>query len=649
MPSSISFNGVRTFRPGVYAVIDASALGQQGISTGNVAVVGDFPMLEQGKPMAFSSARAMSDYFLGDLDMQLLAKIAFSPSTDERIGGGASQLFVVNAAAVNQAQHTFLDEDGDVSLVCKSKLHGKAGNKVSMDINQNANGTAFDINVRYNGLVEEFVAVESGALFRAKYTGAGSATLAVSPTEVKLTETFSSPSANADIQSDTAVSFALPSPRQVRLISSAVPANRAITVTGTAADGSPLTEVVELENPQEAKLTANLFASVTQISVAALAGGGQVFFSVDTLTLDPADFSSVSQMVDSLDAVATFNMEKIAPNLGGIPADELDEASATLIVAGVEYRADLHAIVKALESSAIIVPSRASGATKAPTPVSGIVLGGGTHAAPITTGYTAALEELLSEDVQIVTALDDALAIHLEVLKHCKAAQLYGRERCGYAGAPAKTSLANLFSDYSSKLNSRHVALVGQSIQYLMPDGTSKTLDPKFLALMVACMQAGSPVATPMTRKRPDILGVEQHDQWNLVLSNNEAIQKGILAISLDNLGLRIERSVTTYMTDDNPIYSEVSANESVNTSVRTLRARLEGQIGNPAVAGTRAKIESTVRTNLAKQVKDGIIKAFQNVLVEDKGDRFDIGYEVAAIEPLNFIKITANVVRISG
>ena len=69
MPSSISFSGVRTFRPGVYAVIDASALGGAGISTGNVAVVGDFPMLEQGKPMVFSSARAMSDYFLGDPDM----------------------------------------------------------------------------------------------------------------------------------------------------------------------------------------------------------------------------------------------------------------------------------------------------------------------------------------------------------------------------------------------------------------------------------------------------------------------------------------------------------------------------------------------------------------------------------------------------
>ena len=138
----------------------------------------------------------------------------------------------------------------------------------------------------------------------------------------------------------------------------------------------------------------------------------------------------------------------------------------------------------------------------------------------------------------------------------------------------------------------------------------------------------------------------KNYDGFNFV---NEAIKKGILALSLDNLGLRIERSVTTYMTDDNPIFSEVSANESINTSVRTLRARLASQIGNPVVSGSKAQIESAVKVSLSKQVKDAVIKAFQNVVVTDLGDRFDISYEVAAVEPLNFIKITANVVRIPG
>ncbi len=649
MPSSISFNGVRTFRPGVYAVIDASALGGSGVSTGNVAVVGDFSMLQQSTPKVFSSARAMSDYFLGDADMQLLAKIAFSPAADDRIGGGAAKLTLVNSAAVGQAQHVFLDASASASLLVKSKLHGKAGNKVSMDIAQNANGTAFDMSVRYNGSVEAFTGIESGVLFTAQFSGTGTSSLAVTPSAVTLTEGFTTSNGTASESVDCV--FSLPAARNIKITPSASYANvHNITVAGTLADGSAHSEVVPMPADGTSVLTTAAFKTVATCEAAARTAGesSQFTFSAELLAMNTADFASVAQMADALDAVPNVAVVKVAPNLGGIPANELDAKTAALNGA-VGFRADLHALIQALKSSQIVVGSRATGATKKPALASGAILMGGTQASPTTAGYTAALATLLSEDVQIVTALDEAIATHKEVLQHCKDAQLYGRERNGYAGAPANTSLATLFSDYSSKLNSRHMALVGQSIKYSMPNGTLKTLSPKYFALMVACMQAGSEVSTPLTRKRPDVLGSEQHAEWNVVASANDAIQKGILALSLDNLGLRIERSVTTYMTDDNPIYSEVSANESVNTSVRTLRSRLDGQIGNPAIAGTRAKIESAVRINLAKQVKDGVIKAFQNVVIQDLGDRFDIAYEVAAIEPLNFIKITANVVRIPG
>lgn len=655
MPSSISFNGVRTFRPGVYAVIDASALGGAGVSTGNVAVVGDFPLLPQSTPKAFSSARAMSDYFLGDESMQLLAKIAFSPSTDDRVGGGAARLFVVNSGASTQAQHVFIDDNGLASLVVKSKLHGTAGNKVSVNIADNTNGTALDLTVRYNGIVEAFTAIESGVLFTAQFSGTGSASMALTPSTLILKESFQT--ADDALEQVIVTPFSLPAPRIIRVTGAADYANdHTVTIAGTDADGVAQSETVTIEAgaPSRTVYTTKKFASVTTSTKAASGAGEATVLSIsaDLLSLDPSDFASVSQLVDTLDAVPNVEAVKIAPNLAGIPANELDAVNGTGVAsldAAVSFRADLHAVVTALGSSQIVVASRAANASSMPSSVGSKILTGGTQSTPSTAGYTAALEELLTEDVQIVTALDSALATHKEVLKHCKAAQLYGRERCAYAGAPAKTSLANLFSDYSSKLNSRHIALVGQSIKYSMPDGTSKTLDPRFFALMAACMQAGTNVATPLTRKSPDILGCEQHSDWNIVLNANDAISKGIFALSLGDLGLRIERSVTTYMTDDNPIYSEVSANESVNTSVRTLRSRLEGQIGNPAIAGTRAKIESSVRISLAKQVKDGIIKAFQNVFVEDMGDRFDISYEVAAVEPLNFIKITANVVRIQG
>jgi len=164
---------------------------------------------------------------------------------------------------------------------------------------------------------------------------------------------------------------------------------------------------------------------------------------------------------------------------------------------------------------------------------------------------------------------------------------------------------------------------------------------------MMGGMQAGTAVATPLTWKRPNVFELRQ--AWDPNRDANEAIQKGICNLSTDNLGIRVERSVTSYMEDDNPIYSEVSSNESINTSIRDLRAALKIRIGDAVYGNTAAKLKSVVEARLNNQVRDGIIKAWQNATLVDGGDSISVTYEVAAVEPLNFIILTANVVRIAS
>jgi hypothetical protein len=83
-----------------------------------------------------------------------------------------------------------------------------------------------------------------------------------------------------------------------------------------------------------------------------------------------------------------------------------------------------------------------------------------------------------------------------------------------------------------------------------------------------------------------------------------------------------------------------VSAYESILTSVRNLRNSLADQIGRPTRASQIPLISSRVQSALTAQVRDGIIKAFQNIQLEDLGDEVAISYEVAPVEPLNFISI---------
>ena len=164
MPTSITLDGSRIYRPGVYGVIDASALGGAGVSTGNVAVVGAFPTIEQNQPLTFTSARAVRDFDVEDLDLQLIARLAFAPSTDAAVPGGAGTLTVVNTQGTTQASYPLAkDSTGADSLVLKSKLYGTVGNRTHATLAVNASSsTALDITLSRGSVSETYAAVESG-------------------------------------------------------------------------------------------------------------------------------------------------------------------------------------------------------------------------------------------------------------------------------------------------------------------------------------------------------------------------------------------------------------------------------------------------------------------------------------------------------
>jgi hypothetical protein len=125
-------------------------------------------------------------------------------------------------------------------------------------------------------------------------------------------------------------------------------------------------------------------------------------------------------------------------------------------------------------------------------------------------------------------------------------------------------------------------------------------------------------------------------------------LEYGLCFCTTGPLGPRVERSITTYRTDDNPIFSEMSANESLNICAKDLREYVQQVIGTANFAGKASIVSGLVKTRLAFQVTSGIIKAFQpgSVAVIDLGDRFDVQVQVAVIEPTNFVNLGIKVTR---
>lgn len=666
MPSFLNLNGLSIYRPGVYATIDASSLGGgSGVSTGNIALVGNFPQFEQNMPMTFTSARDLVSFAPNDSEIALLAKLAFSPSQDPNIGGGASALTFLSVNPSTQASVNLLDSDGNPAITLKSNIWGAQGNRTRVQVTNNAADDSVDITLSRNGVVEEFKNLGGESIASVYYSGSSldTVTLDASPSagiQINWDKSFT----GADWELSTAAELAdMLVDNSVITFTPNSGGGEATTiiVVGTDASGISQTETLSSIADGDSQSTVNSYSSITSIT-ATLDGGtadaGDTLVVASTaFNLLPADYDYLGDMLTVINNADNFEVEFLSPQL--IPSNEVDLLDDNDIggePAKATLTADNYLVRQALGASVLVTPYRATGGTarlgqhEAAALASATFSGGSEQSANSITPsyYETALQEIENSDIQIVVPFSTNIDVQKKVKAHLPIAARAGFERNAWMGTSSDQTLAQVRSGWTTTLNDRNIAVVAQDIKVSRPDGRTVQLDPRYLALVLAGMQAGSPVATPLTRKRPDLVDVVT-TYWHPNRDAETAIKNGLVNLSYDSQGWRIERSVTSYMTDNNPIYSEVSANESANTSVRTLRSVLDAKIGTRVLSSSRGAIEALVKQNLEQQVRDTVIKAFKDIVVEDLGDTFRVNYTMAAIEPLNFIRVAATVVRIPG
>jgi len=654
MPSSLNLNGLKVYRPAVYAEIDASALGGQEASTGNVCLVGYFPSFEQNEALTFTSAQSLVRYDHSDRELAHIGKVAFAPSLDERVPAGANTLTMLNVAPTTQAQ-LIIDDTGAPSapaLVLKSKVWGAKGNRTQVTI-ENTNTDQVNITVIRDGVSEVFEGIESDDVASISYEGN---LLDVSSIEGNRIEGIIYSWTQEEAMSNGAVTFdvsdiVVDSELTLSLGSTGHTADVVVTVIGEDLSGLALTASYTFSAGDSADQTTSAFGSVSSIvanSTDALYTGELIVSG--SKTLDPADFNTLSEMIEAVDqfpnvsAVYTAGKDYDPDAFDAFSDSDISVGNGSAIV-----RCDLTEIIGALSSSNLVSAERATNGIRSVAQSSSgsitAMLSGGSSSSANLSNWTTALTNIESSDIQIIVPWSGDEDVHGEIKKHLRNSAVAGRERNAWLGADANETLDQLHTRAkSSKMNDRNMALVGQSVKLVDPLGKTVTRDPMWLALMLACMQAGTPVATPLTRKYPDVVDVL--GQWDGNKDAGEAIQKGICSLCFGPFGWRVERSVTTWLKDDNPIYSEVSANESINASVRDLRGALDIYIGDANRSMTANRIKSIVEARLNRQVLDGVIKAFKDVVLEDLGDTLNVNYTVASVEPINFIRITASVAR---
>jgi hypothetical protein len=441
-----------------------------------------------------------------------------------------------------------------------------------------------------------------------------------------------------------------------------------VVIRGENAAGAAVAERFDMTAGATTPVVGTVqFARITAAELGDVAGARSIFYADPagdgtlSVNVDFSLYTTVQRAVDYINTRDGFTATALASNATTLATTDLDfedpSDPQTAIFPGgpVEFFADLNAFIAAINAgSGLIDAARATGARKVPAnTASALFLAGGVEGTTTITQWQEAFNLLRSRRVTTIVPLTRDPAVHALLATHLieRAGRLRS-EANGYVGIAtaggAGETLANIRSQIQV-LGTRHVSALSQEMQRFDPDtGDATWYPPHFFGTIAAGMQAGSPIGEPLTRKRPLVTDIRNDSSWSVENDTETLIDAGaMIAEKVDNVGIRFVRSVTTYLADDNVVFSEMSANESANTAVFEFRRALELKIGQRGLSGTVNAIKGLANDVLGRLVDDDIIVAYRSLQVEQVGDVFPVSCEIAPVLPINFIPITVHLVAV--
>lgn len=603
MPSSIYFRGQNLYDPQTVVDVNNLLLNPDNLGSKNLAVVGYFPWLEPHKLHVFRSTGGPSveEVYPNISEMQLLdymwknsIKDSRQVSTSLSYVNAADSTSNVQASAMLQSR---LDDPGTAAideeyfgaqadvLEIKSTVWGNVGNLQTAEIVQNYDADPdFHYMLKYNelGLPPQEIEIGSGRILSIQSSVAGTMTLSRS-------------SGARDI---------------------------VWTESGQAAVNISLADFETLQSLAD---RMNLLNGLT----------------VEVLNFDYTP--------DQLDA---FDYEWQAG-----PVANVREANYTQLYTlngeafTYAHVQALHDIINTLTSvklSASILLRDSNLAAQ-----SAVTAGGSNGSLPDASDYESALAAIVDKDLQLVCALlpdDDALrrAVAGKMKVHIEESLDASRDRQAWMPCDQDVTIDNAHDLYVRPNTNVHLQFVAQGMLFdNAPINKMETLGNEYMAFMLMCMQGALPYAEPLTRKRPNILNTSESWDRDDRKNKNKAIRKNLVIVSSGlNNELYVNRGVTSWIKDNDTINAEISSRESVLGCARFVRLVAEREIGGRILLSTKDSLKKIINDRLKELKEIAMIKDFGGVAVNIVDDTAFVEFDIAPVNPLNFIRITLNVVR---
>jgi hypothetical protein len=439
-----------------------------------------------------------------------------------------------------------------------------------------------------------------------------------------------------------------------------------VTAYGLSSTGTVQTEVVQLNGTTPVPGVA-LWNRLDYLALGELAAARTLTVSGNAINANFTGLDTVQKLADNINGKLGFTLAVVVANPVTYDPADLDIVSPAVDIkspANPGFGDDLTAIIRKLNAeSSLVTAARGTPGTDAPDNTSAPVylVGGhegnstpGSEAIPTSTpaDWQGAFGLLKQVFINTLVPLTGDPAIHADADAHAEYMAGVGRaerdvvvglQNAAQTDVPTKTEAKTQIVD----LNSRHVRAVAQTMDRFNTSLERETFQPPFLATLIAGMQAGSPVATSLTHKVTNCLAVDQDSTWNPHDDAEELIQAGLLMIeTIDGLGRRVVRNITTYLTDSNLAYTEGSVNEATNHAVYNFRTEMERMVGAQGFAGTVVAAEGLAVNILGLLVGVSLV-TWRSLNIDLILDVLEVSVEVAPVLPISFVQSTIHLVSV--
>ena len=665
MPASIIIDGQKVYEPGAFSKLNASSLEGRGpAARGRIGVLLELDYgSEPGVASVFSSASVLRR-LLPPRDAAFLAPLLFAPSRDPRIPNGASAAVLVRVNPATRAQ-VALQGSGGACVVAKALDAGLYGNDLRVTVAVAAGVTT--LTAKKGTVTQQATGISGLDALKVKYVATGGQAVDAVQVDVEpWADTYAKPAVAVSYAFTRAGNATPIDPRAwlafdgalTFTVAGANAADRTFTVVGTdKATGNTVTDEVVIADGDLTGTTAHEFSEVTSILIPA-AVVGNVTVSGNAFTLLNTSYPTIKTVGDRIAATGRGFTVTYLTARTGIKVEELDVAAdvdAIAAGAGATLSADLYDwLAKAAAKISIVTFERDTEPEGVPVAMAETALAGGSNGVTSNSDWQAGYDALRAIGVSTIVPLTTSASIHAMLPVHTAFMCGRGRdERNGFVGIAKDSAKADLKAAVIA-LNDRNVSLWAQPITMYDEAGVATELEPCYTALAMAAMNAGRDPRYSIVNTVPGILGhrdsAHATDPWNTLDDMEELLEAGVgLLHTKIETGLPyVVRDSTTYLTDDNPIYGSITANEDANLSTKNVRLAVESFIGAKGFAGTKADVKARVLRELQRQKEANEIKDYdaRSVDVVDLGNAYSVAYKFAVAEPILWVTNEAFVVR---